>query len=316
MKYAVPGLVAVCLTVSLVLPATSPQAGAQDKELSPDVGVNASLRGRRPFPDDNPWNQDISKEPVDPMSDRMVRAIGADRTLVPDFGNFFSGKPYNVVSGNQPKVPVVFDYASESDPGPYPIPPDAAMQSDSDHHVLVVDKDNWILYEMIWARRNGSGWRAWAGAVFDLNSNKLRPHRWTSSDAAGLPMFPGLVRWDEVYETKEIRHALRFSVNTTRRAYVSPARHYASQNRDPSQPPMGARFRLRADYDISGFPEPAQVILRALKTYGMFVADHGSPWYLSGPPDRRWDNDTLRTLRRVRGRDFELVQMGEVFEGD
>lgn len=280
------------------------------------TGTNASLDGRRPFPDDNPWNRDVSQDPVDPNSDRIVSAIGAERTVVPDFGNYFSGKPYVVVSGDTPKVPVSFTIAAESDPGPYPIPPNPPIQSDSDHHILVVDKDNWKLYELLEASRSGNGWHAYCGAIFDLNSNKMRPERWTSSDAAGLPMFPGLVRYDEVYEQKAIRHALRFSVPSTRRAYIYPARHFASGNSSPNLPPMGARFRLKADYDISGFSEPARVILQALKTYGMFVADHGSAWYLSGPPDRRWDNDVLRTLRRVRGRDFELVRMDEVSEGD
>jgi hypothetical protein len=251
---------------------------------------------------------------VDPQSDRLIARIGADVPLFPDFGSNY-GKPYVVVPGTQPRVPVVFEFPQQSDPGPYPLPPDAPVEPDDDRHVLVIDRDAWMLYELYDARRQGDGWAAFAGAVFDLGSNRRRPDGWTSADAAGLPIFPGLARYDEVHERGAIRHALRFTVAETRRAYVAPATHYASQRRDPDLPPMGMRVRLKTGYDIAGFPPPARVILTALKRYGMFVADHGSSWYLHGAPDPRWDNRALRTLMRLRGGDFEVVRMGKVTEG-
>src|SRR5690606_1391009 len=211
------------------------------------------------------------------------------------------------VSGKQKKVPVEFENASESDPGPYPIPPDAPIQggpeSTGARHVIVIDRDNWMLYELFRAYpvNGGRSWRAGSGAVFDLDSNALRPAGWTSADAAGLPIFPGLVRYDEVMELGEITHALRFTCPATRRAYVPPARHWASSSTSADLPPMGMRVRLRADFDISGFPHEAQVILTALKRYGMFLADNGSSWYISGAPDPRWNDDALATLRDVPG---------------
>jgi hypothetical protein len=288
----------------------------------PDVklGVGASLGGKRLFPADNPWNQDISREPVDPNSARLIASIGLDKPLHPDFGTVYQGAPngipYVVVSGKQPRVAVEFRYAGESDPGPYPIPKDAPIEggpsAKGDRHVLVVDRDNWKLYELFAAYPRGQGWRAGSGAVFDLNSNKLRPAGWTSADAAGLPILPGLVRYDEVAEQKAIRHALRFTCRRTRRAYVAPARHFASSRTDVNLPPMGMRVRLRASYDISRFPAEARVILAALQKYGMFVADNGGDWFLSGAPSPRWNDDNLHTLKRVKGRDFEVVKMGKI----
>ncbi|MCC6446135.1 MAG: hypothetical protein IT210_22120 [Armatimonadetes bacterium] len=285
-------------------------------------GVGASLGGKRPFPDNNPWNQDISKLPVDPNSDAIVASIGPDKSLHPDFGTVWNGTPngipYVVVPGTQPKIPVTFEYPDESDPGPYPIPPNPPVEggpeSKGDRHILMIDRDSWILYELfaVQPQEGGKRWQAGSGAVFDLNSNKLRPAGWTSADAAGLPIFPGLVRYDEVMERKEIRHALRFTVTRSRRAYVSPARHFASRQTDPNLPPMGMRVRLKADYDIAGFPPAAQVILRALKKYGMFVADNGGNWFLNGAPDSRWNDEEIDTLKRVKGRDFEVVKMGTV----
>ena len=286
------------------------------------LGSGASLTGRRPFPDDNPWNQDVSLEPVDPMSDVLLASIGLDRGLHADFGTVWDGAPngipYVVVGGEQEPVPVRWTaWGDESDPGPYPVPPDAPIeggpQSDGDRHVLVVDCDTWKLYELANAYPDtGGGWSASCGAVFDLSSNDLRPAGWTSADAAGLPIFPGLVRYDEAVEQGAILHALRFTVQRTRRAYVAPARHFASRSTDPALPPMGMRVRLKAGFDVSGFPPSVQVILTALKTYGMFVADNGSNWFLSGAPDPRWSDEELSTIRRVTGRDFEVVQMGEV----
>lgn len=288
----------------------------------PQLGPWASLGGHRPFPDDNPWNLDVSDAEVDPCSDVLIASIGLDSPLHPDFGTVSEGAPngipYVVIPGTQQKVPVRFQYADESEPGPYPIPPDAPIeggpQSGGDRHVLVIDRDNWMLYELFSAYPDpeSGGWRAASGAIFDLSSNRLRPAGWTSADAAGLPVFAGLVRYDEVHEQKEIRHALRFTCRRTRRGYVSPARHFASRDSDPSLPPMGMRVRLRADYNLSTFPPSAQVILRAMQRYGMFLADNGGNWYVTGAPDPRWDDGDLNTLKRVRGRDFEVVRMGEV----
>jgi hypothetical protein len=287
----------------------------------PGTGPGASLGGKRLFPDDNPWNQDISGEPVDPNSDALIASIDPDKPLHPDFGTVYDGAPigipYVVVSGEQRRVPIRFEVsADESDPGPYPVPPDAPVEGgpegDRDRHVLVLDRDNWVLYELIRAFPDRDGWRADSGAVFDLNSNKLRPAGWTSANAAGLPILPGLVRYDEVMEQKEIRHALAFTCKHTRHAYVFPARHFASKDPDPKRPPMGMRVRLKRDVDLSSFPAPAKVILTALKKYGMFLAQNGQDWYMNGAPDPRWNDEELNTLKRIKGRDFEVVKMGEV----
>src|SRR5438067_214734 len=272
------------------------------------------------FPADNVWNADISALPVDPLSDDYIASIGAATGLHPDFGTTYSGVPngipYAVIPATQPTVPVTFRYADESDPGPYPIPPDAPIEggpsSTGDRHVLVIDKDNGKLYEMFDAHPQGNRWSGGSGAVFDLNSNTLRPAGWTSADAAGLPIFPGLVRYDEAVVLKSINHALRFTVARSRRGYVSPARHFASSNTSTNLPPMGMRVRLKANFNISGFPPEVQVILKALKKYGMFVAANGSNWYVSGAPDPRWSDDNLHTLSSVKGSNFEVVKMGTV----
>lgn len=300
-------------------PATpTPTPGA-----TPELGPGASLHGKRPFPSDNPWNQDISNEPVDPNSANLIASIGLNTGLHPDFGTVYNGAPngipYVVVSGTQLRVPVNFTaYGDESDPGPYPVPADAPIEGGSsstgDRHVLVIDRDNWKLYELGYAFPVNSGvsWDANCGAIFDLNSNALRPAGWTSADAAGLPIFPGLVRYDEVFEQGLIAHALRFTVHDSRRAYVYPARHWASSNTSPDLPPMGMRVRLKASFDISGFSPAMQVILRALKKHGMMVADNGSNWYISGAPDPRWNDDELSTLKTIKGSSFEVVQMGTI----
>ena len=304
--------------------ATRPRTVAANRSTGvPDLGANASLHGKQLFPSDNPWNQDISSAPVDPNSTRLIAAIGNDGQLHPDFGTVYRGAPngipYIVVGGSQPLVPVNFTaYGAESDPGPYPVPRNAPIEggpnSDGDRHVIVVDRDRWKLYEMFSSAPTitGSTWNAKSGAVFDLNSNAVRPEGWTSADAAGMPIFPGLVRYDEVFEQREIRHALRFTVAHTRKAYVYPARHYASYSDDPNLPPMGMRVRLKASFDISQFSAANKVILRALKRYGMFVADNGSNWFLSGAPDPRWSDDDLGILKIVRGSNFEVVKMGEL----
>jgi hypothetical protein len=277
------------------------------------------LPSRPIFPADDPWNQAISGKPVDPNSETLIKSIGLDKGLHPDFGATYRGAPngipYVVVARSQPRVPVQFQYREESDPGPYPIPPDAPIEGgptgDGDRHMLVIDRDAWRLYEL-WSAHpvdGGKSWRAGSGAIFDLNSHPARPAGWTSADAGGLPIFPGLVRYDEAIEKKAITHALRFTCMRTRRAYIAPATHFASKLNDASLPPMGMRVRLRADFDTSKFPPAAQVILIALKNYGMILADNGSDWFLSGAPDPRWDEEALHTLSRVKGRDFEVVKM-------
>ncbi|VVB97449.1 Uncharacterised protein [uncultured archaeon] len=283
----------------------------------PGLGPGADMHGFLPFPQDNPWNKDISGLPVDPDSNLIISTIGI-HPLHPDFGTVWNGAPngipYLVVSGSQPKVKVSFDYAEESDNVPYPIPPDAPIeggpQSSGDRHILVIDRDARMLYELYAAYPDSDGsWKAGSGAVFNLTSNALRPARFTSADAAGLPIFPGLVRYDEVVSLKEIRHALRFTVPKTRKAFVCPARHYASTLTDAKYPPMGARFRLKASFDISGFPENEQVILRALEKYGMILADNGGAMFLSGAPDFRWNDEELGLLKKVKTTDFEVVNM-------
>lgn len=299
-----------------------PSGGGGTQGATIPLGANVSLKGARLFPDDNPWNLDISAEPVDPASDTLIANCGPRNFLHPDFGTTYNGAPngiqYVVVSGHQPRVPVDFDYADESDPGPYPIPPDAPIEGGAsgtgDRHVLILDRDNWMLYELFYAFpvNGGTSWTAGSGAIWDLRSNDLRPEGWTSADAAGLPILPGLVRYDEVVEQGEIRHALRFTCSTTRKAYVSPARHYASANTSPDFPPMGMRVRLKASFDISGFPATVQVILRALKKHGMLLADNGSAWFVSGAPDPRWDDDELGALKSVPKSALEVVEMGPV----
>jgi hypothetical protein len=288
----------------------------------PGLGPNASLEGRRPFPADNPWNTPVDQDPVDASSDTLIASIGLTRGLHPDFGANYNGGPfgipYIVVGGTTPGVGVTFDYADESDPGPYPIPADAPIEGGAaaggDRHVLVIDRDHWKLYELFAAYpvAGSANWTAGSGAIFDLGSDALRPYGWTSADAAGLPIFPGLVRYDEVVEQGAILHALRFTVSHTRHGYVYPARHYASSDTSPLVPPMGMRVRLKASYDISGYPASARVILQALKTYGMIVADNGSDWFISGAPDARWNDTELNTLKQVQGSNFEVVRMGTV----
>lgn len=275
--------------------------------------ASTDLGGRQIFPTTDPWNQDVSQLPVDPNSAALIARIGADRPIHPDFGTVYQGRPvgipYVVVGGNQPRVPVRFEYRDESDPGPYPIPADAPVEAGSDRHVLVVDRDRWQLYELFDATRDGRGWRAGSGAIFDLTTGTTRPAGWTSADAAGLPILPGLARHDEVVGAGAIRHALRFTCRSTRRAYVPPARHFASRSDDPTLPPMGMRVRLKATTPIEGFPPAARTILAALQRYGMILADNGSDWFVSGAPDSRWDDADLATLKRIRGRDFEVVRM-------
>jgi hypothetical protein len=280
------------------------------------VVSSATIGGCPLFPARNIWNTDISHLPVASRSASYIASIGLTGHLHPDFGSgVYNGEPigipYVVVPGSQPGVSVSFQYADESDPGPYPIPASApvegGLQSTGDRHVLVVDRGNCTLYEMYasYPQKNGS-WRAGSGAVWHLTSNALRPATWTSADAAGLPILPGLVTYDEV-ASGVITHALRVTVSQTQRAFLWPARHFASSQRSSSLPPMGLRLRLKASVNISSFPRVDQIILTALKRYGMFVADNGSSWFLSGSPDNRWNNDTLHALTSIPGADFEAV---------
>jgi len=287
------------------------------------------LESLQVFPPDNAWNQDISRMPVHRDSARIVASIGAGKPL-----RYNLDMGFIIVPPGQKRVPVkLLDYPAESDPGPYPVPDNAPIENwpiginedtkalpkpgqtleqfqregSGDRHVIVVDAVNGKLYEFWQARRTDAGWQASNAAVFDLKSGALRPERWTSADAAGLPIFPAVVRYDEC-ERGMVEHAMRFTVRRTRRAYVLPATHWASPSRDPSFPRMGERFRLRADFDISGFPPHARAVLKGLQKYGMFVADNGSDWFMSIAPDRRLKG--LESLGRLKGSDFEVVDTG------
>lgn len=274
------------------------------------------IAGCTVFPSNNIWNTPVDKLPLDANSDRYVSTIGATQPAHADFGSgLWDGGPIGIpfvdVAGTQGKVTVKFDYDDESDHAGYPIPANVPIEggtaSTGDRHVLVVDHDNCVLYELYSAYPQPDGsWHAGSGAIFDLKANTLRPAGWTSADAAGLPITPGLVRYDEA-AAGEIDHAIRFTAPQTRNTYVWPARHYASDLSAIDYPPMGQRFRLKAGFDVSSFSTTVQVILRALKKYGMILADNGSSWYLSGAPDDRWDNDALHQISQLRGSDFEAV---------
>ncbi|MBC8163318.1 MAG: hypothetical protein H7Z42_19075 [Roseiflexaceae bacterium] len=281
--------------------------------MKPQAGP--TLAGCPMLPPDNPWNRDISQDGVDPKSDAYIASILVNRrTLHPDFGGGgVYGIPYVVVEANQPRVPVSFDYADESDPGPYPIPPNPPIEQGGDRHVLVLQKGSCKLYELFAAAYIGPGWQAGSGAVFDLNSNALRPEGWTSADAAGLPILPGLARYDEV-AAGEIRHALRFTVQRSQKAYIHPATHYASSLTDPNLPPMGLRLRLKANFDLTRYTGQSRVILTALKRYGMIVADNGSSWFISGASDSRWDDKDLEQIKGVPGSAFEVIKVDKIYK--
>ena len=322
-KYPLVALALGALLTGCAVPAPAPAAPVPSaRALAAELGDNASLAGLRLFPKSNPWNKRVDTSRVDKNSKKLIRGITGK--LHPDFGAHWEGGPfgipYVVVSGTQAKVPVSFGYDEESDAGPYPIPADAPIEggsgSDGDRHVLVVDRDNRMLYELYDAHpvNGGTSWTAGSGAIFDLTSNRLRPKGWTSADAAGLPILPGLVRYDEVASGK-ITHAIRFTVATTRKAFVSPARHQAGSTRSSSRPPMGMRVRLKKSFKISGYPKQARVILQAMKTYGLILADNGSNWYFSGAPDSRWRDDQLSRIKNVPGSAFEVVKMGKITKG-
>ena len=269
------------------------------------------------FPADNIWNTPIDELPLDANSDLYVQTIGTSKNLHPDFGSGEwngapMGIPFVLVPGNQPLVNITFQWPDECDPGPYPIPKNPPIEggysSTGDRHILIVDTNNCKLYEIYSAYPNADSvsWTAGSGAVFDLKSNNLRPDGWTSSDAAGLPILPGLMRYEEV-AAGEIAHAIRFTCPQTRRAYVWPARHYASSLTDTKYPPMGQRFRLKKSVDISGYSSQNQVILKAFKKYGIILADNGSAWFITGAPSPNWNDDDLNLLKAIKGSDFEAV---------
>jgi hypothetical protein len=277
-----------------------------------------TLGGCPVFPTNNPWNQRVDALPVAASSGAIISSIGLDVGIHADFGSGLwdgskIGIPYVVVHGKKtPKSRVTFDYADESDKGPYPIPPDVPIEGGSDHHALIVDRDSCKLYELYALHKAGGRWAAGSGAIWSLRSNAVRPATWTSADAAGLPILPGLARWDGDASTGQIDHALRFTVERTRRAFIYPARHDASSSDDPSLPPMGLRVRLKASVDISKLPPQARIVAQAMKTYGMIVADNGSNWYVTGAPSPHWSNDQLHALGALHGSDFEVVDTSKL----
>lgn len=308
--------------VAVLLPACAqPRIPVDSVDPNTSEPVVETLSVPRIFPADNPWNTDVSSYPVHPNSASFIASMGFDVGLHPDFGTEYEGAPigipYVLVHGDQAAVPITFEYQDESDPGPYPIPPDFPIEGGSsstgDRHVIVIDVDQLKLYEVYNAfpLQNGASWHGDSGAVWNLTSNASRPEYWTSADAAGLPIFAGLVRYDEVVEKQAINHALRFTVVKSQRAFIPPASHWASSSTDPNLPPMGLRVRLKASFDETPFPQNIRVILRAMKRYGMLLADNGSNWYVSGAPDPRWNDDELRLLSQVRGHDFEVIYTGD-----
>ncbi len=295
-----------------------------DTGAPPPPGSGPSAGGCAVFPASNEWNRDVSADAVDPNSANYIAAMSPTKSLHPDWGSMTDnyGIPYVIVPADQAKVPVSFDYADESDPGPYPIPATAPVEggagASGDRHVLALQQGSCLLYEMFASEKDasGAGWHAGSGAVWNLGTGALRPEGWTSADAAGLPIFPGLARPDEVLDQKEIKHALRFTVVNSQKAYVHPATHLASSKTDPNLPPMGLRVRLKASVDLSAMSPAAKVVFTALKKYGMFVADNGSDWYVSGASDNRWDATVMDGLvgdfKKIHGSDFEVVKLGTI----
>lgn len=272
------------------------------------VAQTPSLGGCLVFPANNVWNTPIDTLPVDANSAALVETIGTSSPVHPEFGNSpDNGIPVNIVNGSQPAANITFNYAGNSDPGPYPIPANPLIEAGSDHHMLIIDTANCTDYEIFSANQNSNGsWSAGSGAVFPLTSNALRPNGWTSADAAGLPILPGLIKYDEV-ASGSINHAIRFTAPMTDNTWVWPARHEASSNSGSQYPPMGKRFRLKAAFNVSGFSPTNQVILNAMKKYGIILADNGAPWFIGGVPDSRWSDDDLHNLTYVTGANFEAV---------
>lgn len=318
--------------VSVVLLAAACSAGTApaDPEIpsnGSNVGLSPRLGGCDIFPADNPWNRDITADPVDPTSDALIAAMSPDAALHLDLGTTeeYYGIPYTVVPASQPLVPITYgtggdDYSDESDPGPMPIPLDAAIEGGSsadpdpasgDRHVLVLQRESCMLYELYNTERLAGGFRVSSSAIWNLTVNHTRPAGWTSADAAGLPILPGLLRYDEA-AAGAITHALRFTTPAVRRAYVAPASHCGSYS-DASRPPYGLRVRLKAGFDLSPYSGPARTVLTALQRYGLILADQGSPWYVTGTSNPGWA-EVLGQLRDrpVRGRDFEVIRLGSI----
>ncbi len=295
----------------------------------PETGGRGGTGGAAPpmlsagcsvFPSDSAWNRDISELPVHPNSENFVNSVGAEARMHPDFGTEWEGAPigipYRVVDSKVSPLTVEYlAYGDESDAAPFPIPLDTAIEggpdADGDRHVIAIDSESCMLYELYRAFPQSNSWQADSGAAYDLSRNDDHPEGCTSADAAGLPIFPGLVRYDEVVLQGEIKHALRFTVAKSQKAYIYPARHYASDSEDSDRPPMGLRFRMKADFDCGAFSQEVQVICRALKDYGMLVADNGSNWYLSGAPDPRWNDEALGGIKEIPGSAFEVVDTGD-----
>jgi hypothetical protein len=306
------------LTILIAVLATALASAAIATASTGQYPYGRGTGGCRVFPESNPWNENISQLPVSPLSSAYIASIGANLDLHPDFGsNLTYGIPYAVVPKSQPKVAIHFTaYGDQSNPGPYPIPPGAPVEgganSSGDRHVLVVQAGSCKLYELYDAHPNADGsWDAGSGAVFNLRSNKLRPNGWTSADAAGLPIFAGLIRYAEI-QHGVINHAIRFTVPESQAGFIHPATHFASNSTNPDLPPMGLRLRLAASFDILSFPRVARIILQAMKTYGLIVADNGSPWYFQGATDPRWNDNALDTLKSVPGSAFQVVQTGPI----
>ena len=303
-----PTLPAVALA-ALMLALPAPASAAVTVPGAPSCAI---------FPATNVWNKRVDSLPVRPDSERLKRTIGLDASLHPDFSDADGdgyGIPYQVVDATTPTHSVSFTWPDESDAGPYPMPGDPLIENGSDRHILIVDTSDCTLYELYAARQRSNGtWRAGSGAIWNLGSDALRPKGWTSADAAGLPILPGLARYDEV-AAGAILHALRFTVPQTRKSFIFPARHHASDLTEFRYPPMGLRVRLKKSVDISGFGPQSRVILRALKRYGMILADNGSPWYVTGAPDPGWDDDDLHDLHQIRGRDLEVVDTSRLRNG-
>jgi hypothetical protein len=309
-------VLAAALAAGLAAHSLPAVAGADSRARGLPASAGPSEYGCPLFPASNPLNQDISRAPVDPASARYIASIGLSGHLHADFGsNPGYGIPYSVVPRRQRKVPIRFDeYGGQSDPGPYPIPAGARVEGagqGGDRHVLVLQRGSCRVYELYTATRSGAGWQAGSGAVFDLRSNALRPEGWTSADAAGLPILPLLARYPEV-RSGRIDHALRVTVSASQRGYIHPATHFASSSSNGSLPPMGLRLRLSAHYSLAGYRGQALIILRALKRYGLIVADNGSSWYITGAPDPRWNDTDLDQLKRVPGSAFEALSSGPI----
>jgi hypothetical protein len=304
-------LVALAIAIAAVSSSTAQaRSGARPRNTAPHE-YSCPI-----FPANNPLNQDISHAPVDPNSAAYIASIGLTGHLHPDFGtNPSYGIPYTVVGPHQPKVPIKFtEFGEESNPGPYPILANAPVEGAGeagDRHVLVLQEGSCKLYELYNAQRAGAGWEAGSGAVFNLRSNALRPNGWTSADAAGLPIFPLLVRYPEVH-AGQIDHALRVTAQRTQAGFIHPATHFASSSSDPTLPPMGLRLRLKASYSLTGFHGESLIVLRALKRYGLIVADNGSSWYITGAPDPRWNDQDLEQIKQVPGSAFEAVRTGPI----